>query len=91
MCPCSWDEISFPNQTIPGFYDSLASAGVWPCLWLEEMLWCRTAGMDKGCIQEGEGMSHPIVGVGSWLYKWGSICWELGKLSTLGLPGVMGD
>lgn len=36
-------------------------------------------------------MSHPVAGVGSWLYVWGSICWELGKLSTLGLPRAMGD
>lgn len=51
----------------------------------------RTAGRDKGCIQEGEDMSHPVVGVGTRLYVWGSICWEFGKLSTLGLPAVMAD
>lgn len=36
-------------------------------------------------------MSHPMVALGSQLCVWGSICWELGKQSTLGLPAVMGD
>lgn len=36
-------------------------------------------------------MSHPTLALGSWLYVWGSICWELGRLSSLGLSAVMHD